>query len=51
MKFVDPKEKCHHILARDSCTFYQGQFVKDFRRLGRNLKDVIIIDVKNIIFH
>src|SRR5438067_734063 len=31
-------------LYREHCTFYNGLFVKDMSRLGRNLSDVIIID-------
>ena len=32
------------LLYREHCTFYNGLFVKDMARLGRNLNDVIIID-------
>ncbi len=32
-------------LFREHCIFYNGVFVKDLSRLGRNLKDVIIVDV------
>lgn len=32
------------LLYREHCTFYNGLFVKDMARLGRNLSDVIIID-------
>eukprot|EP01017_Pseudomicrothorax_dubius_P003874 TRINITY_DN10661_c0_g2_i2.p1 TRINITY_DN10661_c0_g2~~TRINITY_DN10661_c0_g2_i2.p1 ORF type:complete len:370 (+),score=55.65 TRINITY_DN10661_c0_g2_i2:129-1238(+) len=33
-----------HQLFRESCTSHRGTFVKDLSRLGRNLKDVIIVD-------
>lgn len=37
---------CSHILFRDHCTYNEKEetFVKDLGRLGRDLKDVIIID-------
>lgn len=33
-----------HVLCRDSCTELNGQLLKDMRRLGRNLEDVVLID-------
>lgn len=32
-------------LFRDHCTYYRGYFVKDMSRLGRSLKNSIIVDV------
>jgi len=33
-----------HRLYRDSCLHHRGQFVKDLSELGRDLKEVIIVD-------
>ena len=41
---LDPKRVTEALLYREHCTFYNGLFVKDMSRLGRNLADVIIID-------
>lgn len=41
---LDPKKVTDTLLYREHCTFYNGLFVKDMARLGRNLSDVIIID-------
>ena len=41
---LDPKKVAEGLLFREHCTFYNGLFVKDMSRLGRNLEDVIIID-------
>lgn len=45
-KRLDPKGVLiDHCLYREHCTRYQGEsYVKDLNRLGRNLKDVIIVD-------
>lgn len=32
------------LLYREHCTFYNGIFVKDMARLGRQMSDIIIID-------
>ena len=41
---LDPKNTCGYKLFREHCTFYNKAFVKDLTRLGRNMKDVIIVD-------
>ncbi len=40
------KTWCSHILVREHCTYHEKSdaYVKDLGRLGRDLKDVIIID-------
>jgi Dullard-like phosphatase family protein len=42
---LDPKRRVSHRLFREHCTSSNGMFIKDMKKLGRDLKDVIIIDV------
>lgn len=35
---------CAYKLFREHCTFMNNAFVKDLTRLGRSMKDVIILD-------
>lgn len=44
MQQLDPQNLCAYKLFREHCTYYNNAFVKDLTRLGRNLKDVIIVD-------
>lgn len=41
---LDPNNYCAYKLFREHCTFYNNAFVKDLTRLGRPMKDVIILD-------
>jgi RNA polymerase II subunit A small phosphatase-like protein len=41
---IDTQNKTDYSLYRESCTYWNGIFVKDMTRLGRNMKDVIIVD-------
>ncbi|KAJ7786830.1 HAD-like domain-containing protein [Mycena olivaceomarginata] len=41
---LDPHHVIHHRLFRDSCLSSNGGYIKDLSRLGRPLKDVIIVD-------
>ena len=41
---LDPNYYISHRLFREQCTFINGIFVKDLSKLGRDLKDVIIVD-------
>lgn len=41
---LDPHQLCSEKLFREHCTFYNNIHVKDLTRLGRNMKDVIIVD-------
>ena len=41
---LDPNCFCAYKLFREHCTFYNNAFVKDLTRLGRSMKDVIILD-------
>ena len=44
MDILDEDRCCSSRLFRDHCTFYQGMYVKDMAELGRDLRDVLIID-------
>ena len=44
MDILDDQQSCSGRLFREHCTFYQGMYVKDLSELGRDLKDVLIID-------
>jgi len=45
LKSIDPQRKLiKHRLYRDSCYEIKGNYIKDLRVLGRDLKDVIIVD-------
>ncbi|KAL3105014.1 hypothetical protein niasHT_028546 [Heterodera trifolii] len=41
---LDKRRIFHSRLFRESCVFYEGNYVKDLSRLGRDLRRVIIID-------
>jgi RNA polymerase II subunit A small phosphatase-like protein len=41
---LDPEGMCSYKLFREHCTFVNNAFVKDLTRLGRPMKDVIIVD-------
>jgi RNA polymerase II subunit A small phosphatase-like protein len=45
---IDPKKCCSHRLFREHCTYINNQYIKDLSKLNRDLKDVIIIDVRYI---
>ena len=44
MDILDNNFFCSYRLFREHCTFYNEVFVKDLSLLGRNLKDVMIVD-------
>ena len=44
LDLLDKHKVVRHRLFRDSCHNHHGNYVKDLRRLGRELKDIIIID-------
>ncbi len=45
MDKLDPKRLCTYRLFREHCTLINNAFVKDLKKLDRNLKDTIILDV------
>jgi len=45
MNILDEKQQwCDTYLFREHCTYHNNTFVKDLTRLGRDMRDVIIID-------
>lgn len=44
MDMMDPNRYCTKRLFREHCQFVNGVFVKDMAQLGRNMKNVAIID-------
>ena len=44
INLIDTKNICSHKLYREQCTYENFLYIKDLRKLGRDLKDVIIID-------
>lgn len=44
VEILDPEKMCSYKLFREHCTFVNNAFVKDLTRLGRCMKDVIILD-------
>jgi TFIIF-interacting CTD phosphatase-like protein len=45
MDRLDPRGLCSSRLFRQHCTVMNNSFVKDLRKLDRDLKDIIILDV------
>jgi len=50
MKALDPEQRVDYQLYREHCTPHNSVLVKDLSRLGRSMKDVIIIDNSEIAF-
>jgi len=46
---IDKDKVCSFRLFRESCSIVNGFYVKELKRLNRNLKNVILLDV-TIIF-
>ncbi|CAD8054536.1 unnamed protein product [Paramecium sonneborni] len=50
MDIIDPQRRIQTRLYRESCTQVKGGLTKNLNKLGRNLKDVIIIDNSQMSF-
>ena len=44
LDIIDPRKICKNRLFREHCTQINDIFVKDLKKLGRDLKDIIIVD-------
>ena len=44
LNILDKNNLCSYRLYREHCTFINGAFIKDLKRLNRNLKEVIMVD-------
>ena len=44
LDILDKERYIQHRLYRDNCTFLDGIYVKPLKRIGRSLKDIIIVD-------
>lgn len=45
LDILDQNGYCSHRLFREHCTMINNVFVKDLKKLNRDLKDIIIVDV------
>ena len=50
LDILDKEKNIKYRLYRDHCTYINGIFIKDLKRLNRNLKDVIIVDNSPLAF-
>ena len=44
INLIDTKNVCSYKLYREQCTYENSLYIKDLTKLGRDLKDVVIID-------
>ena len=44
MDIIDEKKYCQNRLFREHCTLINNAYVKDLKKLGRELKDIVIVD-------
>ena len=44
LDILDHEKKIHFRLTREHCTFINGIYIKELKKLNRNLKDLIIVD-------
>ena len=50
LDILDKEKSIKHRLYREQCTFINGLYIKDLKRLNRPLKDLIIVDNSPLAF-
>jgi TFIIF-interacting CTD phosphatase-like protein len=49
LNLIDPKKRISHRMYREHCIVVNNSYyLKNLRALGRNMKDVIVVDDNNI---
>ena len=44
LDIIDPQKLCSFRLYREHCTYVNGLYVKDLKRIGRDMKSLILLD-------
>ena len=50
LDIIDPKKVCSYRLFREHCILINGIFIKELKKLNRNIKDIIIVDNSPVVY-